>query len=57
MTHTKVTIIDNKTNKISEEYEYSKLINARSLAEKKYNGKVVHSEELQFVYEKYWIEI
>jgi len=55
--HTKVTIIDNKTLKILEEYTYSKLVNARALAEKKHNGKIVHSEKLQLVYEKYWIEI
>ena len=57
MTHTKVTIIDNKTLKVLDEYTYSKMVNAKGLAEKKFKGKVVHSEKLQFVYEKYWIEI
>lgn len=55
--NTKVTIINDKDNKILKEYSYSMLINAKSLAEKEFKGVCVHSEIKPMIYEKYWIKI
>lgn len=57
MTNTKVTIINDEDNTILKEYSYSMMINAKSLAEKEFNGVCTHSEVKPLVYEKYWIKI
>ena len=54
---TKVTIINDKDNTTLEEYTYHKIVNAKSLAEKKFNGVCVHSEVMHMIYERYWIKI